>query len=73
MWLVHKAGEKCSSAARETGHARTWSLNRQLKRRLGVTLCDCREQLPDGFDWATLCDTYCDLDARTGELEEASA
>lgn len=72
-WLVRFEGEKASSAAREVGHTRTWSLNQQLKKRLGVRLCDCRAQLPNGFDWDALCKTRLETEARTVEVVEINA
>ena len=72
-WLVHARGEKCSSATRDAGHTRPWSLNRQLLRRLGVRLCDCRGRLPEGFDWNRLCRTYLELEGGMREGVEISA
>ena len=72
-WLVHAMQEKTTRAAREVGHARTWSLNQQLKARLGVTLHDCRDRLPGSFDWDGLraaCGTF---EARTNGREEIRA
>lgn len=72
-WLVSVEGWKCDSATREVGHARSWSLNRQLLRRLGVTLSDCRNELPERFNWTLLCRTFVEVEARIRDRVEISA
>jgi hypothetical protein len=72
-WLVHTRGEKSDSATHDVGHVRSWSLNCQLKKRFGVTLCDCRHELPACFDWDRLFEVYAELDLRANNTMEARA
>jgi hypothetical protein len=63
IWLVSQEGQKTIVATLETGHRSQWNLNRQLKRRIGVTLGECRSGLPQCFDWHSLCQAYLRINA----------
>ncbi|ODS52293.1 MAG: hypothetical protein ABS36_16985 [Acidobacteria bacterium SCN 69-37] len=68
-WLVNVEHEKGLSAAIAAGQTNPSNVNRQLKRRLGITLRDCRDRLPQGFDWNRLRVACIDLETRRHRAE----
>lgn len=70
-WLVHMNGEKAMSAVLDSGHRSPWVLNKQLKRRCGVTLQDCRRCLPEPFDWDNLYAACAILEERTNGVRQS--